>query len=359
MLSRVHREAPGIGLLIPFLEDKPDLSAVDDPELWQTIRDQAERQGVAPLVACAARTRVSAAERVWCDRILIASWSRYNRSLDDLEFVAATLKESSVQPLVLKGPLLASRYYNPPYLRKASRDLDFGIRECDIDHACGALMQAGYFLDSAIASARAFSHHIVMFHRDRARLELHFRISHGPFGLPVDEFFDQAIPYRLQSGTEVLILEGAAEILHLALHLACGRFAPFFHLFELRRVCRAAGPAIVRNAAIRAAECHFAGAFSLIDAAFQFCWGEPFLPPGFPMPRTWLYRRVNEELYQAYCRWSELAGARTLRSRLRGRWLDLQTTDRPSDALRQIRTLTKLAWFQMRRRGCRDMRMRE
>lgn len=339
-----------IGLLLPIFREKPDLSAVHDPELWEIIQRCAGRHGMAPLLAYAVQSHVHAEERAWCARTLAQSWASYQRSLRGLEFVAATLDRRGIQLLALKGPVLAARSYQPPFLRMPSGDLDFAVRACDIDEACAALSEVGYTLESPLETARAFSHHVVMLHPARVALELHFRMSHGPFGLPVDPFIEQAVRYRLQNGTEVLILEGAAEVFHLALHAVCGRFRPFFHLYELRRICIARGPATVRQAAAMAAECNMAGVFALIDAAFQSCWGERFLSADVLMPQTWLQWRINEKLYQACLQWSESASAHSLRSRLQGRWLDLQTTDRPSDALRRIEMLTRFAWFQLRGR---------
>ena len=290
-----------------------------DPYLWKIIGTVRSIAGIAPLVAYAVRLHVPAPDRAWCDRILAQSWASYQRNLRGLEFVAATLDRRGIQLLALKGPLLASRYYNPVFLRMPSGDLDFAVRECDIDEACAALTEVGYAFESSLETARAFSHHVVMLHPARVAIELHFRMSHGPFGLPVDPFFDRAARYRLQTGTEVLILEGAAEVFHLALHAVCGRFRPFFHLYELRQVSRASGPAIVREAAAMAAECNMAGAFALIDAAFQSCWGESFLPEDVSMPRTWLQWRINEKLYHACGHWSESARGHSLRSRLQGR----------------------------------------
>jgi len=102
-----------------------------------------------------------------------------------------------------------------------------------------------------------------------------------------------------------------------------------------------------------AAQCNMAGAFALLDAAFQSCWGERFLLADVLMPRTWLQWRINEKLYRACSHWSESARGHSLRSRIQGRWLDLQTTDRPSDALRRVEMLTRFAWFQLRKGSAR------
>ena len=106
-----------ISLLIPICREKPDLSAVHEPDLWKTIRGCAVRHGMAPLIASAVRQHVPTAERGWCDRILAQSWASFQRSLRGLEFVAETLGRRGIQLLSLKGPLLASRYYNRPSRR--------------------------------------------------------------------------------------------------------------------------------------------------------------------------------------------------------------------------------------------------
>lgn len=345
---KIHSQAE-IDLLIPLISEEPDFSAVRDPELWRIIRNCAGRHGVAPLVAYAVRPHVSEGQKPWCDAILAQSWSAWRESLAGLEFVAGELGRRGIPLMALKGPVLACRHYDPAFLRMPSSDLDLGLRACDLGPACEALKDTGYSLESPLEASLRFSHHAVMLHPSRARLELHFRLSHGPFGPSVDPFFDHAAKFRLPGGSEVLTLDGAAEILHLALHVVCGRFRPFFHVYELRRLCAAAGARVVRDACDMAVRYHFAGAVALIDAAFKSCWGEAFLPADFPMPRTWLHGRINEKLWRACCQWSAPGRGHTLRSRIQGRWLDIQTTDRSSDALRQIRMLARLASFRLRR----------
>ena len=338
-------------MILSLLSENSDFTGLNNPDIRTTIQRSASRHGMAPLAAYALRTHLSGQERAereqaWCDRVLAQSCSSFYRSLRDLEFVAATLGRRSIRLLALKGPVLASRHYDPPFLRMPSGDLDFAVRECEIEEACSALKEAGYALESPLRTARAFSHHVTMLHATRTRLELHFRLTHGRRGLAVDQFFDRAASFRLPDGTDVLTLEGASEIVHLALHAASGRFRPFFHLYELRRICKLHDAAVLREAAAMAAEAHFAGVFGLIDVAFQSCWGEAFLPPDLLMPRAWLDWRIDETFYRRYDRWSELDGAHTMRSRLMGRWLDLQITDGPLQAARQIAVLTHLGWHE-------------
>jgi hypothetical protein len=340
-----------IDLLIPLISEKPNVGAPGDPKLWEVVKKCAARHGVAQLVAYAVHPHVSEAEKAWCDAVLARSWSSYRRSYGDLERIAARLQGRGIQVLALKGPLLAARHYDPAFLRMPSSDLDIAVRERDLEAACAALGEEGYASKLSLRAARRFSHHIAMIHPAGACVELHFRLTHGPFGPSTDGFFEGAGNFRLPGGAEVLVLEGAAEIFHLALHVVCGRFRPFFHLWELHRICAKAGPDAVREASVKAAECHFAGAFALLDVAFRACWGEPLLPPGFSIPATWLNSRIDEKLYRAFCRWSALETGHTLGSRVQGRWLDIQTTDRPSDALRQLAMLMRFAWFHLRNTG--------
>jgi hypothetical protein len=103
------------------------------------------------------------------------------------------LSDAAIQTLSLKGPLLARRHYDPPFLRQPSGDLDIAVRKKDLERACEALCRAGYRQNVSTSEALACSHHIVMTHSTRPPIELHFRVSHGPLGMPVDEFFDRSI----------------------------------------------------------------------------------------------------------------------------------------------------------------------
>ena len=153
-------------------------------------------------------------------------------------------------------------------------------------------------------------------------------------GMPVDEFFGRAVPYRLPNGREVRVLSPPDQLLHLVLHLTQSRFGTLFHLCEIRRVCGVEPRGVRAEAVQRAADHHFCGAFRMMDVAFRWHWNEPFLPPGVLLPKTWLNWRLTPTLYRSFERWSVPGRGLTLAARLHGRWLDFQMTDRPFDALR-------------------------
>lgn len=351
-----NEPTPPLSLLARLLSEPPDLTVIQDAVSWKAIQDNAVRHGVAPLAAFIARPHLDAAGRVWCDRILVSSWTRHSQNLLQLEYILSVLGEAGIPVLALKGPLLARRCYQPPFIRKPSGDLDLAVQQQDLDRACGALMRIGYVRESRWREAMATNHHIALEHPSRPRLELHFRLTHKALGIPVGEFMDRGVDCSLPGGGTARVLSPADEIFHLVLHRASGRFATLFHLYEVRRLW-AAAPLDVRQEAVRmAADRHFAGVFALTDIAFRERWGEPMLTPDVPLPETWLHWRLTGALYAEFERCSDPGRELPLAIRLRRKWLDFQLTDRPRDALRFGADMARIAWFQLFRKGWRTVK---
>jgi hypothetical protein len=323
---------PAIDLLAPLLEEPANLAALQDELAWSTIKEEAGRFGVGPLVAYAARSHVSAVERAWCDRVLSESWLRHDRMLRHLEYLSGLLATASIRTIALKGPLLAERYYSPAFLRKPSLDIDLAIAAKDLARAVTILEGAGYTLDFPLEYARVHSHHVELSHASKPHVELHFRLTHRALGIPVEEFFERAVPRKLPNGESTLVLAPADQLLHLVLHLAQSRFGTLFHLYEIRKVWNAE-PAAREEALQRAAAHHYSGAFRMMDVAFRCRWGEPFLPPQAQVPRTWLDGRLTPALYRRFEEWSVPGRGLSVTERVRARWLDFQLTDTPADAL--------------------------
>jgi hypothetical protein len=321
-----------IDQLATLFSPEPDLSVLEEPS-WGVIKESAGRYGVAGLVAYLARAHVSPTERKWCDRVLTESWRRHLATLGHLQFILALLEDEHIPAIALKGPLLAERYYTPAFLRKPCMDLDLAIRKTDIQRACTLLSGHGYVMDASISESLSRSHHVTLRHPFRPTLELHFRLSHMTLGIPVDEFFDRAVKFPLPNGHDALVLAAPDQILHLVLHLAHSRFGTLFHLSEIKRVC-AAEPLSVAAAVQRGIEHRFCGALRMTDIAFRVRLGTSFLPDGMSVPTPWLNSRLNEKLYSEFESWSEPGNALTLKTRFRGRWLDLQILDSPWDAIR-------------------------
>jgi hypothetical protein len=345
-----------IDILIAALADPVDVALLKDPAAWRTIREHAGRHGVAQLIAFNARTHVPAPERAWCDRVLTRSWTRYLKSLADLQQILELLQAGGIRTLTLKGPLLAHRCYQPPFLRKSSVDIDLAIRNSDLGKASELFLQRGYTPDSELRDARARSHHLGLTHPSMPRVELHIRLSHGNYGTPVDEFFGRALPCKLPGGFEAWVMSPADELFHLVLHRAYGRFATLFHLYEIRRLWSAATPEIRRETVRRAVDHHFAGAFAMTAVAFEERWGEGFVTEG-DLPETWLHGRIGRKLYADFEKLSDPGRELPLLARLERRWIDFQLTDRPADARRFLAIMLRVAWHQVKHQGWKTVKV--
>jgi len=328
---------------LAFLETEP----------WETLCEAAQVFGLSPLVAYKCRSRVGGANRQWCDAALVTSWTRFSRAMGDLEHVISVLYRAGVRAVPLKGPLLAQRHYEPPFLRRPSTDLDVAIRDEDLEKACASLAGCGYELGETIRSYRATCHEAKLTHPSRMTVELHFRLSHGAFGIPTADFLDRATESYLPSGQQTWILEPADELLHLILHLASDRFHSLFHQYELRHVWNRAPLETRREAISRAVGYEFAGAVALADLGLRLRWNEPLLPPEITLPRTWLHARLTPELYEAMENWME--PDRKLTTRLRGRLMDLQVTDSFTAAARLAVVMAKVSAVRLGSGGWRSM----
>ena len=78
--------------------------------------------------------------------------------------------------------------------------------------------------------------------------------------------------------------------------------------------------------------------------------------PGM-LPPTWLQSRINRELYNRFEALSEPGRTLPLGVRLARRWVDVQLTDRPGDALRFARVLLRVTWYQLLRGGWRTVKI--
>lgn len=338
-----------LDLLTPLLADNPEFSVLRDSAAWTTVKHHAGRFGVAPLIAYEVRSQVSGDDRAWCDRVLAESWTRHERMLRHLEDIVGILDAANVPALCLKGPLLARRYYNPPFLRKPSIDLDLAVMETDLPRAAEVLTRSGYAPIAPIHEAVRESHHLTLLHPSRPCVELHFRLSHHASGIRVDELFDRAVTCRLPGGLQTRVLGDADQLLHLILHLAHARFGTLFHLYEVRRAFRAASFQVRQEAVQRIIGHRYCGALRMADIAVRVRFGESLLPSEMDVPKTWLHPRLNEKVYRKFERGAAPGSSLNFAARLRGRWLDFQITDTPSDALRALWVFAQTARFQIRR----------
>lgn len=350
MAAILKEQASALSLLATLLGDDPDLTVLNDRVRWPIIKANSSRHGVAQLVASLARPHLSGPERAWCDQILTRSWTRHTENLAHVDEAIGVLHASGIVSVVLKGALQARRHYSPPFLRKPSGDVDLAVCRKDLAGACLAFENQGYKCTFSIDEATRRSHHIELTHPSRPHLELHFRLSHGAYGVEVDEFLGRAVPQDIPGGCQAMVLCPSDELFHLVLHRSHGRFATLFHLLEIRRIWRNASPEIRKQATALAVRHHFAGAFRLNALAFERHWNETFLLPG-ELPRTWLDWRITPGLLENFELLSDPGRTLPLTVRLRRRWLDFQLTDTPEDALRFLKVMARVAGYQLLSRG--------
>lgn len=334
--------------LLRFLDTPADFTVLRNSQNWPAIRELALASGVATILADRASTHLPPSDRGWCHQTLRTSWLRHEQSLLDLEATLSLLDANNIKPLVLKGPVLARRYYDPPYLRRPSNDVDLAVRTVDLERACSTLAGAGYTSPVSLAESRRRTHHVALFCPEKPSIELHFHLTHGAHGIPVDEFFTRALPWVTPSGRSILVLSDADQLLHLVLHFAHGRNTSLFHLYEIRRIWENATPETRQEALSRAATFHFSAAFALADSAVRSLWGKPLLSGDSRMPTPWLQWLWGEDFYTRFEQeFANHAEHLPFGSRLRRRWLDIQLTDRPADALRLLRVFLRAASFQI------------
>jgi hypothetical protein len=336
LLGSLLRSSPG---------ETPDFSILADQSAWDAIEEHAPRYGVAPLVAYAVRSHISGSARAWCDEVLVQSWTRHQRMLGHLEFVHNLLSDARVPAVSLKGPLLAQRYYTPAFLRKPSMDLDFAVGKENLSHASDTLIKAGFTLLIPVDEALERSHHLEFTHPSRPKVEVHFRLSHMSLGLPVEEFIERAVPIG-----NIRVLAPDDQLVHLIVHLAHSRFGTLFHRYEIHRIAKQEPASVVADACRQLIANGYCGVLRMADIARRVEWGEPLLPPGVDVPRTWLNSRLDERLFRQLDHWSTPGRLLNAPARLQGRWLDIQVSDSPKDALRLLRHLGRSARFGNARR---------
>lgn len=312
--------------------ETPDVSLLGDPGVWEQIKRSAGPHGMGPVLAHHLRPHLPAGERAWADQLLLRAWRSHEVMLRHLNSVLEILDRAQVRAMVLKGPVLGVRYYQPAFLRKFSSDLDLGVAAADLATACSALEAAGYTVQGSIAEELARNHHIGLKHASLPTLELHFRLSHRPLGPRIEPLLDRAQTFPLPGGRTVWVPDPADELFHLMLHRASG-VATFFHLWEIHHLWVKAPAELRERTLATAAREHLSGVVALTDLALRKYWGEGLLAePSLPAAA---YEEF-EELWEP--------GVEVSRSvRLRRRWLEVRLADRPADALRVLFATGRIA----------------
>lgn len=146
------------------------------------------------------------------------------QSLADLRAAGAVLDRAGIPWLVVKGPVLAERYYPDPGLRSYF-DLDLIVQPRHLSRAIGALEAGGCeLLDQGwVSTRRTLSVEVELVLPNGTRGDLHWHLLNDTalrraVSLPMAEIFDRARPVTLGSGLVARTLDPEDAFIHLALH---------------------------------------------------------------------------------------------------------------------------------------------
>lgn len=327
---------PYAAMLVTVLRDEPDFSALSSSQSWSELQVAAEKLRMTALLAHAVRKYASSEQRAWCDEVLVAAWRRHDAEIRRLDRVLGVFEAAGVEVLALKGPILGRRHFEPPFLRRTSVDIDLAVRDRDLERAVSCLAAEGYAPTMSIRDTRRTSHHLEMVHPKMPPVELHTRLSKMSLRVPVEGLFDRAVEHQLPTGRTARIPNDVDELLSLLIHLAGDRFGSFFHLYELRRIWRAASPKLRSEVLDQMVQHRLAATVWLTETALRVYWNERFLDKSESVPRTWLKERLTPQFLGRLEANVADKGRRSLRKRLQGRWFDLHLTDSGLDGLRHL-----------------------
>ena len=261
------------------------------------------------------------------------------------------LEAAGIDHLVLKGPHLASMYYERPWQR-GYNDIDLLVRPADFEASIKVLVQADFSIKPGLArrrATRAAAYDCPLLAADGSVIELHRDLSpHGLYTVDVDGLFSQGREFEFEH-TSANGLQTEDLLIHLVIHAAKSQFSMIErkHLRDIRVVIEAgavdwhvfierAGAAGCRSAAwffLRAAERQEGISLptetmaALAPGGIRRAWAGLWLDlDHFPLLR---HRRLPKSVRRLLLapmlvdrpRQLILAAARFLRTRLADQWL--------------------------------------
>lgn len=227
--------------LVDFLRASPDVPAWFARVVTAASPGfvaNADRHGVGGLVCAAIANHPDTRSdvRARASARLLAGELDHEAQLAALGRVDRALAEAKVNGVVLKGALLARRYFALPATR-TSTDIDLLVAPGSLAHAEVALAAAGYapIVGPREDWFRANHHHVHLQSADGLPLELHFHAYRG-FGriLPAAPLLARRLPV---AGFEAIgVLSEADELVYLAVHAAAHRFERLGWLYDCKLV---------------------------------------------------------------------------------------------------------------------------
>jgi len=227
-----------------------------DPEMIERSAALSRRVGQEPLYAHFLRQRFPEAPLSEATRLELFGQSRFHAfrwlELEETTRAAlAALAEIGVRPVLLKGISYVDDCYEKPQLRPM-RDIDFLLREGDLEASRRALEKRGFVRNEAIPEGAYDGHHHLppLFHPGTGLcIEAHhhlMRLPEGFEGFPsLEAIWSGARESRLFQGS-ALLLDPAIQVINVCIHIThgdtIGRRAQ--NLIDLTRIVEVHGATI-------------------------------------------------------------------------------------------------------------------
>jgi len=264
---------------------------VCQPAIWEEIKRLAEVHRFTAQLAWVSSAWLPASEKAWRDQTLMTHHRRHAQRLAALRRLVEALAQERISYISLKGPLLAERFYEHPFLRPAS-DLDLVVMESDIGRAARLMLQLGYSLDESFPWRihRIASHHLEFRAAGSPEIELHYAMQVGRTRLEPAQFIERSVTWKSAAGFEAQVLSNSDAAFHSCLHAASHAFRRLRWVYDFLSVARRLTAGERRTVCGLAQEHGQTGPFAAACLTLQefFLESSPLDCGNFPLP--WLWR---------------------------------------------------------------------
>lgn len=327
--AAIRREADALDILLQILKTPELASEVSrQPGIWTEIKRLAEVHRFSGLLAHNSSAWIPTTERQWRDQTLMRHHGLHAQRLGALGILGEAFRRENIAIVSLKGPLLAERFYQVPFLRP-SNDIDVLVRKKDIGRAARLMIRLGFELEGSYPwkLQQHLVHHLNFGATDFSpRVEMHYDLIAAGRIVEAEGFLNRAIPWHSPTGLEFHVLEMADEAFYSCVHAAKHLFHRLRWLYDTITIARrltSSERTATKALAIHYGQIgHFVGA---VIAAQEFFGEQLELDcAGFRTPRLWNaltsrhVRRMTERVDGTSSTITEKIGCRLDRLRLAG-----------------------------------------
>lgn len=201
--------SPGLDLLIALLGDGsvPEASVYVEAESF-IVGEQLAAFVWAELDRLEALESLPVDTRRRFEAAFLRQWANAERLMRVLRELVDAFGEAGIEPMLLKGPYLAERYYGN-LDRRPFGDLDLLVRDGDVEKAQDRLRGLGFARVSRVLGPEGFTRrfvHAFEFRRADSNVDLHWALArHCSFRIDHDRLWEESSRYRFRSGLSVKV----------------------------------------------------------------------------------------------------------------------------------------------------------